>query len=250
MAASSLWLVAFECYKINFMQLLKETYTKDKFLHHAYLVRGEREFALPVLTDFFEQELDIKTRGNPDFVILEHDTFGIDDGRLLKSFESQKSAGGGKKIFVIASNFFTHEAQNALLKIFEDPKPDTHFFIISSNPETFLPTLKSRLCQISIESGAEGNKDVISFVAKFLAMNPQERLEAPFIKELIEEKNKQKAVVFADSITEIIYGRKELPARALLFEEILMCRGYLKDRSASLKLILEHLSLVLPQIKK
>ncbi|MEK7593892.1 MAG: hypothetical protein AAB471_01860 [Patescibacteria group bacterium] len=234
------------------MKSLKESYKKDKFLHHAYLVRGEREFALPALTGFFEQELDIAIKGNPDLVILEYDTFGIDDGRFLKTLESHKSAGGKKKIFVIVSNFFTHEAQNALLKIFEDPKPDTHFFIISSNPETLLPTLKSRLYQISIESGVEGNKDVINFALEFLAMSPQGRLEAPFIKELIEEKNKQKAIVFADSITEIVYGllKKELPARALLFEEILMCRGYLKDRSASLKLILEHLSLILPQIKK
>lgn len=233
------------------METLKSNYKKDKFLHHAYFLEGERGFVLPALKKFFEQELGLKTKGNPDVIFLEYDTFGIDDGRFLKSFESQKSAGGGRKICVIVSNFFTHEAQNAVLKIFEDPRPDTHFFIISSNTETFLPTLMSRMHQISVGKDGVGDKKITSFAIEFLAMRPGARLENAYIKELIEEKDKQKTTLFVDTIAKILHKRfnNELAIHAELFGEIIKARSYLADRSASVKLILEYLSLILPQTK-
>ena len=52
----------------------------------------------------------------------------------------------GKKIFIIETGFFTREAQNSLLKVFEEePTEGTHFFVFTPSAETLLPTLRSRM---------------------------------------------------------------------------------------------------------
>jgi len=103
----------------------------DGILHHAYCLDGEKSKLFPELCNFLDSEFCFKTTGNPDFWYGESDTFGIDDGRRLKEMVSKKpfDKAQGKKIFVLAFNFITNEAQNSLLKIFEEPTEETHFFI-------------------------------------------------------------------------------------------------------------------------
>ena len=43
-------------------------------LHHAYLIAGERRGVRLALNRFFENELKLKIRGNPDFIFAEYDT--------------------------------------------------------------------------------------------------------------------------------------------------------------------------------
>jgi len=107
-------------------------------LHHAYLIEGAREEIIPKIFKFME-DLGIKTSGNPDFCHISLDSFKIEDAHNLKSVEYEKSFStdlslqAGRKIFVISANNFLLEAQNALLKIFEDPIENTHFFLIVPN---------------------------------------------------------------------------------------------------------------------
>jgi DNA polymerase III gamma/tau subunit len=81
-----------------------------------------------------------------------YETFGVDEGRELKEAQLSKSFGGGKKIFVISFETITVEAQNSLLKVFEEPTPDTHFFLISRTGSRLLPTLRSRIVFLQTES--------------------------------------------------------------------------------------------------
>ena len=95
-------------------------------LHHAYLLEGIAESILKELHEFLEEGLSFHIKGNPDFWHGAFDTFGIDDGRALKEMQSRRPV-GERKIFIVQANFFTREAQNALLKVFEEPTPNTHF---------------------------------------------------------------------------------------------------------------------------
>ncbi len=230
------------------MEALQESYKKDKFLHHAYLIGGDRAFVLPVLRRFLEKDLGIKTQGNPDVVMQEFETFTIDDARNLKELASRKAFGGGKKIFIVASNFFTREAQNSLLKLFEEPTPDTHFFIITSNSETILPTLRSRLMKTALE-GEREDSDLANYAKEFLKLSSYARLEASYIKTMIEDKDKQKALIFLDYLTKALRERVggDIASYAEVFNQMISSRNYIRDRSASVKLILEHISLVIPK---
>jgi len=231
------------------MYSLREEYKKNKSLHHAYLLEGDTDKVFKSLIYFFEKNLGIETYGNPDVVIQKFSSLSVDDARSLKDMASKKPL-GERKIFIISADFLTREAQNSLLKLFEEPTPDTHFFIITRNGESVIPTLKSRL---SIVSGGDdlSDSDLKTYAKNFLKLHPAARIEAGFLKELIEEKDKQKAIIFVDYITDTLVGAagKNISGYKDAFHEILRSRNYLRDRSASVKLILENLSLLLPVLK-
>jgi len=120
-------------------------------LHHAYLIEGTEEEIVPEIFKFMEI-LGIETSANPDFYHISVDSFKIEDARNLKSVEHEKSFSTGKKIFLISANNFLLEAQNTLLKIFEEPIENTHFFIIIPNTDTLLKTLVSRFYLIKTKT--------------------------------------------------------------------------------------------------
>jgi hypothetical protein len=92
------------------------------------------------------------------------------------------------------------------------------------------------------------------FAKKFLSFNPAERLA--LISEIIETKNKQEAISLVNNLeaelyeqsdlTKHIEGVENIPVEA--FEELQDVRSYLNDRSSSVKILLEHLSVTLPKV--
>src|SRR5690606_21785789 len=116
---------------------------KRENMHHAYLIPAEASF-LPFFLDYL-QDINIPTKVNPDFFLKETPTLTIDDAREIKEFQSGKAISSDRKIIIISATRLTRETENALLKVLEEPKEGVHFFILTPNVETLLPTLKSRL---------------------------------------------------------------------------------------------------------
>jgi len=235
------------------LKILKEHQNKNS-LHHAYLIEGEKEIVRNKICEFLEVNLGFSIKGNPDFWNEDYETFGIDDARKIKENQTKKPF-GNKKIFVLSCNSMTTEAQNSLLKLFEEPSKETHFFIISDLSEIFLPTLKSRMVIIkdvnlrgqSTEKYKNKSND-FEFAKKFLKINKSERLK--LLKNIIDEKDKEKTISFVNSL-EILLRKGEndiFKNKNAIFalREIVKCRNYLNDRAPSVKLILEHLALIIP----
>ena len=58
---------------------------------------------------------------------------------------------GSKKLFIITDvSIMTVAAQNKILKTIEDPRPDTIFLLLATDPSRVLSTIKSRCIQIQI----------------------------------------------------------------------------------------------------
>src|SRR3989344_4190800 len=92
-------------------------------LHHAYVIEGAREEIVPEVFDL-KKSLGIGTAENADVSHISLDSFKIEDARNLKSYATEKSFSkqkNGKKIFIISANSFLLEAQNTMLKMFEEP---------------------------------------------------------------------------------------------------------------------------------
>lgn len=203
-------------------------------LHHAYLILGNKNDADNIIGSFFEK-LDIKPIGNPDVVYLNEERLGIDEARNLKA-RSELKAFGTKKIFIINSLQITPEAQNALLKVFEEPSPNTIFFIIA-NKNHLLPTLLSRMNIINLHSSLLG----VNESEKFLKLNTTERLL--FIKKISEDENFTLSD-FLDDLLVVLRQKKLMEEVKKTFE----LSKFSNDPAANSRLILEHLALTLPTI--
>jgi hypothetical protein len=219
-------------------------------LHHAYLIEGERETVFLKVLDYLEKELGFSLNNNPDFWHNEFDTFGIEEGRRINDLQSKKSFLSGKKIFVIKTNFITREAQNSLLKMFEEPTSNTHFFIIMPSGEVLLPTLKSRL--MILKSG-ESDSPQSDFVDGFLKSNLSERLEMIKVffgdskKKIPADKNG--AINFLNQLEYVLKKKSDMTKinkkDVFVFNEIIKSRNFLNDRSPSVKMLLEHIAIII-----
>ena len=201
-------------------------------LHHAYLVLGVRERIEDYLQDFFNKE-GSRLSGSPDYFVFKEPLFGIAEAREVVE-KANRKAFVDRKIFLIAPERITLEAQSALLKTFEDPVPDTHFFLIMRNVELILPTLRSRMQVVSFAD----IEPLFAEAEKFLKCSLKERLS--FVRKFLDaEKN---ASVFLD---ELLVYHKKMNVETLKLEKIYKARLLSDDRGVSARLILEHLAVVL-----
>ena len=226
-----------------YSDILRESYKKHGVLHHACLIEGNKETVVENLITFFENELSFKTKGNPDFHYMEFDAFGVDDGRLLQGRAGQKAL-SERKIFVATFNAMTHEAQNALLKLFEEPTVGTHFFLVTPNIDKLLLTLRSRMFLLKGE--ATLSKDISSEAKVFLSSSAKDRLK--IVKNIVDEKDKALASTFLNALEEQVYFNKNKEMYLNSLTTIEDAKRFIQDRGSSVKLLLEHVALTLPKL--
>jgi DNA polymerase III delta prime subunit len=211
-------------------------------VHHAYLVCGARESGIAHACELFALSEERKV-GNPDVQIFHFEQFGIDDARRLEEWAQQKPVREARRLFIISVEQMLHEAQSALLKLFEEPPKESAFVLIVPNLERILPTLRSRFETVVLGEAAEQ-----ALAEEFLALSFAERLKE------IGQRMKDRDTAWVESLLSSLetYAHKDVRIkgdgvvdrevkRALLFT-----RTYIARRGASQKMLLEHLALALP----
>jgi len=232
------------------IKALKDSSKNSAKLHHAYGIEGDASHI----------ELLKSTLKNEEVHIVIEDSFGIDEGRKLQEIALLRPQGSGdRKYIIVHGRVFTREAQNALLKLFEEPTASTHFLLVLPSFDAFLPTLKSRL-NIIVQSRAEQSNSLESEhdrVTTFLVSGPGARLA--IVKDMLEDLDKEKisradierflrALEHAAHTT--FKAQKTDSAQSIIslavFEKFLTTISYAGDRSSSIKMILESIALILP----
>ena len=76
-------------------------------------------------------------------VTFMRDDFKIEDAKevIAEAYKSEENT----KTLILGAKSFTVPAQNALLKILEEPPRNIVFILLAPNKSTFLPTVRSRL---------------------------------------------------------------------------------------------------------
>ncbi len=201
--------------------------------HHALLVKTISVQSFVVDEDVSETEVQ-------DIYIS---NFGIKDARELvrKAFNSPVAA--KIQCLVIRTDFITHEAQNALLKVLEEPPSSTRFIFVVPTDFTVLSTLASRF---SLQ-GSKINTKVVDFNVQFKTL-----LQQSFKERLvdIDKAVKQKDLDWQRAIKQglIQYiSSKDSVKNKFLFELEYVARKLL-TRGASNKMLLEHMSLMLTKV--
>ena len=218
--------------------------------HHAFVIEAEAGEGIAVAQAWAERELGMKVRSNPDIVVLCHGLFSVEDARRVSELAAGAPFAGEYKVVIIAASRAFHEAQNVLLKIFEEPPPGAYLFLVLPALGGLLPTLRSRVQVLDLNE--EFPKPFISEAAEnFLKAGKEKR--SVLIKKLTsgtdeEERRKlrDEAIALVNGI-ETILLRRGLEKHAAALSDISILRGYLYDRSAPVRMILEHLSLVIPK---
>jgi DNA polymerase III delta prime subunit len=231
-------------------------------LHHAYLIEGKKEKILPEIFKFVK-DIGVEIHGNPDFMEITLDSFKIEDARNLKSQSVEKGLSDQKKIFIISINNFLIEAQNTLLKMFEEPIENTIFFIVLPDASIILPTLLSRFYLIKSEANS-GND--LKEAEKFIQMSLPDRIF--FIKELITEAKEEeddlenvsldsirsKAIKFLNVLELVLHqkflskGIFDIGTKTNFFDQIFKAREYLRQPGSSTKSLMESVALVVPKL--
>lgn len=212
-------------------------------LHHAYLIAGDSTVVVPHIENFLITKLSFPVVGNPDYWRETQETFGIDESRAISEIHRGHPVVHSRRIIIIEAQSITHEAQNALLKVLEEPVSHTHFFLIVPNESDLLPTVLSRLFIIKNE---QSDSDA-TLGKNFLNMSISDRMV--FVSKLAENKEKKQIDMFIRSL--IFAFRPYLTANTLdshiYMEKLLAVHEYIRSRGASVKALLEYVALAVPK---
>lgn len=196
--------------------------------HHATLVRCSpvQAYNLDGLGSFDEVQ---------DIYV---ERFGIDDARRLVVSANNRPQQTQTQTLVVRADFVTHEAQNALLKILEEPPTSTLFVFVLLEGFQVLPTLASRFFEVQLNNSKEELMLTDEF-SEFLKLSYAERLSS------IDKAMKNKNVTWQQAVKQglLQYLKKDCSD---IIGELEFVSRFLLTRGASNKLLLEHLALCLP----
>lgn len=210
-----------------------------KAQHHAILFPvKERGVFLESLRNYLVDEKIIHE-------VTEGNVLDIDTARNLKLW-SNKSY-GAPKTMILSFHTITVPAQNALLKVLEEPQESSRFILITSNVESLLPTVRSRISEQKVSVKYPVN----SAVKEFLKTTHNSRMKLDAVQDILEakdnddRKDREKLQAFLSSLFEVSIKEK---VDTVIIKEIAKCVTYASDPSSSGKSLLEYLSLRVPRI--
>lgn len=155
--------------KNYFLRKLIEDYIKiqinnSQIQHHLTLFNKNTHPNIRLIT----KETDEKTKKIKNFIT-------IDQVRKINQFSLETSIIENMPKFILIDSVdeMNLNAANALLKILEEPKVNTFIFLISHQPYSLLPTIKSRCLKINF---ANHNFENFSYILQFIKSDISEEL--------------------------------------------------------------------------
>lgn len=205
--------------------------------HHALFLRFRNKDDIHV-DELLRTHYGVELKGNPDVHIFTRDVFTIEDSRSL-ALRASMAPYNAENILVCICTDISEEAQQALLKLFEEPHAQTRFLLLVHRSLRVLPTLLSRVETLSDSGAALGTQSTIH-AKEFLQKSAGERVQ--YVTSLAKSATPAELDELLDGIERTFY--EEGGATGAL-REVLFVRSRIHARGASKKQLLEHLALSL-----
>lgn len=193
-----------------------------EFSYHAFWLRGGLSLTESSLRDFLINRAKIAPA---DLAIIIADTLTIENSRHLKSL-SGGAVLGPTRVLAIAFQTINREAEQALLKLLEEPPVGTIIILLTPVSVQLLPTIVSRVRMVEVKN----NETIIS---------PPDNER----QELAQALKKQEEILVAK--TKKLNRVKAANARRIL-ADIRRWQSLLPHSSA--KLLREYLALIWPKL--
>lgn len=203
--------------------------------HHATLYIGSSLDAAPLPET-------VRVPGNDVTHEVFEDLLTVADARRLAQSAARTPVAGAERILVIYASRIGVEAQNALLKLLEEPPGRSRLVLVVPRITMLLPTVRSRL---QLESPAGGAEAITEAGAAFLHASYKDRLST--VEKLQKAKDRM-------AMRAIITDIGAYVARCQVTSECVRAATtaleYRDFSGASLKMWLEYLALLVPIVKE
>lgn len=198
-------------------------------MHHAYL---------------YTDNAALTKLPNVDPADLVHETYErlpIDAVRELTRVAHLRPVGAsGERVLIVETVSITVEAQNALLKLLEEPPVSTTIHMVVADQTQLLPTLLSRF-EVVAPTPTSSTHTVAT---AFLMLSYQERIAH------ITERTKEKDTVWQRALlTELETVLTQTDIDVDVYRAVMFTESRITRPGASPKMLLEHLALSLPVLK-
>lgn len=220
-------------------------------MSHAYFFGGLAEEGIERSLAFVEKELSLPISGNPDVAVMRYGLLSVDDAREIGDFARQAPVTGEKKAIVLSAGRFFHEAQNALLKLFEEPPEGTYLFLVVPSEGNILPTLRSRLQPLP-GSRESGESEIATEFLEATKAGKQKVIDR-ILDRMKSDKDEEKrlaridARLLVEGLLRAAYEKERTPEMVAYLEDLSAFVPILHESSAPLKPIFEHLMITLPK---
>lgn len=212
-----------------------------KSLPHSTIIAGPLGIGTLAITRQLARSItsDTMTIGHDD------QTIKVSDVRDISSYAKTKVA-SSRIIIIDDADRMTRSAQNAFLKMLEEPVSNAHFILTTHSPQSLLPTVRSRCQEVflspvdlaqtiklidSLGEISQSARSQISFVATGL---PAEITRLSTDKSYLEQVSGD-----IDSVRTLLQGS--------LYDKIKLIQSYKDSRAKSIEL-LESSSLVIRRL--
>lgn len=198
----------------NFKSLIEGDRLGHAYLFHGADRMGAKNFALGFANYLETQNFELgQTRILSDMLLVEpneNQTIGIEEARKIKEFLVVRPNVSLRRTVVIdRAEFLTTEAQNALLKITEEPPESALLLLVTRDPELLKETLVSRFNKVFF-AGQEKLDETMKYLEegkKFLKTSLASRKD--FLKELLEPEDFD-ILAFLDAVIFNLASDKEM----------------------------------------
>ncbi len=141
-----------------------------KAKHHAFVVAGEPSALLPRVKTFLQQGLAINSAEIYEWQATQ---FGINDSRVLKEHLTSP-AGESERFILVGFEKILPEAEQALLKILEEPPQGLILILVCPRPLILPTTILSRVWLVGGDEALLGSKLLDGSPAERLALLTKE----------------------------------------------------------------------------
>lgn len=168
-------------------------------------------------------------------VDIDKGVISVDSIRRL--YIQTRSIQTGKLVIIIDyAERMGHQAQNAFLKLLEEPGSSVHFILVTHTPSKLLPTVVSRTQQLEIQPVTPSQS--LELLEMLATTNEQKKAQLLFMADGLPAELTRLAIddMYFEISANIIRDARDL-LQANVYQKLLIAQRYKDDREKALRLL-------------